>query len=469
MSKVSVIIPAKNEHESIVKLLRGISLNMQGIEHEVLVVDDSDDNRTAVLALANEAKVRDGRGLGLAQAVLDGIDASDGEYIMVMDADGQHDPDILPEFVKQFKIHDLVIATKHTKEAMAELSWWRKLQSNLGVWLSQVIIPAPVSDPMTGYFGIRRKCLDGIPRGDYYKIDEEKASKMEIGKPENWLNMSKLEQGKWYYEHGVADKAIGIEAIGFKIGLELFAKARWVSHAEIPMYFKRREAGESKGAEHSLHKHLWRLFQNSLSYEVELPKGSEEYLAFYEGTGWQKKWKQDIAVLLHKITSEYKSQRVLDVGCGSSPNVNYMVGERVGIDINEKALEYMREHSDATFTKGSILNIPFLQQSFDTVACIEVLEHLYTQDIEKAMSEIVRVLQPNGYAVLSTPNYSSILWNVVENTQKIFQRRAWTSDHHTKFNQQSLDELCRKHGLTKIRYDSVMNNMDMVVTYQKLN
>lgn len=467
--KVSIVIPTRNEQENIVPLLEGISASMKGIEHEVLVVDDSDDNRTFALAIWNGARAIKGRGLGLAQAVLDGIDASDSDYIVVMDADLQHNPNLLPQIVNQLQIHDLVIATKHTKEAMAELSWWRKLQSNLGVWASGILIPVPVSDPMTGFFGIRRKCLDGIPRGEYYKVDEDKAKKLKEEKPENWDSMTKQEQGKWYWELGVADKLMGLEGIGFKIGLELFVKANWVSHAEIPMSFAKRQFGMSKGTAHSLHKHLWRLFKNSLSYEVELPKGSEEYFAFYEGTEQQKKWKQDIAKILQKITSEIKSQRTLGVGCGSSPNLNFISGERVGLDINEKALEYMREHSDATFVHGSILDIPFPKESFDTVACIEVLEHLYPQNIEKAMSEIARVLQPKGYAIIATPNYSSVLWNIIESAQKIVQHGAWTSDHHTKFNQKSLDGLCGKYGLEKIRYDSVMRNMDMITTYQKIN
>ncbi len=365
---VSLIIPTRNESDNIFPLMQSISGNMDGIGYEVVIVDDSDDDKTAELAKANGAKVINGRRLGLAQAVLDGIDATNSEYIIVMDADLQHPPQLLPKVVEQLRCHDLVVVTKHSKDASSNLTMWRKLQSNLAVWATHVLLPVPVSDPMAGFFGIRRKCFSDIPKGEYYKLDEGKVGRLAIEKPENWDAMSSQERGKWYWEQGVADKLVGLEAIGFKIGLELFVKAKWVSHAEIPMSFAKRQFGVSKGTMHSLQKHLWRLFKNSLSYEVELPKGSEEYHIFYEGNDWNKQWKQDVASVLQKITQEIKPKKVLDCGCGSSPNINYIdAKERVGIDINDKALEFMKGYSDAKFVHGDILNIPFTDSSFDMV------------------------------------------------------------------------------------------------------
>ena len=412
MPSVSIILPSKNEEGNIGNLLKQII----PYGYEVVVVDDSTD-KTAEIAESLGARVIKGRGLGLAQAVLDGIDQTDSDCIIVMDADGQHSPSVLPQIVEQLGYHDLVVMTKHTKEASADMSLWRKMQSNLAVWLTHVLIPVPVSDPMTGFFGIRRKCLEGIPRGEFIKIDHDKIYKkrddVEANIPENWESLDEATRTEWYLQNGYATKIIGLEAIGFKIGLELFTKAKWVSHAEIPITFLKREAGMSKGTRHSLQTHLWHLFKNSLNYEVELPQGSEEYHYFYEGNGWQSKWKQDIAKVLREVSYSIKPQRTLDCGCGSSPNINHLYGDRVGIDINEKAIEFMKSHSDAEFREGSVLDIPFPEQSFELVTCIEVLEHLYEKDVDKALSELVRVLKPNGHVILATPNYGSILWNVV--------------------------------------------------------
>ena len=102
------------------------------------------------------------------------------------------------------------------------------------------------------------------------------------------------------------------------------------------------------------------------------------------------------------------------------------------------------------------------------VVCIEVLEHLYRWETDKAISELVRVLKPKGRIILATPNYGSILWNIVESAQRIMQPGHWTSDHHTKFSRKSLNFLCQRYGLKEIRYDGIQKNMDMVVTYQKV-
>ena len=431
MSKVNLIIPTRNEEGNIPKLMQVL----KPYGYQIVIVDDSDDN-TAELAEKLGATVIHGRRKGLAQAVLDGIDQTYGDYIIVMDADLQHPHEMLPEIVHQLDYHDLVTATKHTKEAMADMSAWRKLQSNLAVWLTHFVIPAPVSDPMTGFFGIRRNCLDGIPRKEFCQ-----------------------------------DGEIGIEAIGFKIGLELFVKAKWATHAEVPIVFGKREAGESKGTAHSLHKHLWHLFNDTLHYEIELPEGSQEYHAFYEANLWQKDWKQSIAFKLQQITEDLIPIDLLDIGCGSSPNINYMwAAHKTGMDIRKEAADYLKEHSNSNtkFAVGSVLDIPFGDNTFDCISCIEVIEHLQPDEAMIAIGEISRVLKPKGHAIIATPNYNSVLWNVIENLQKYFQRGEWTSDHHTKFKHKMLTGMCKRFGgLDEVRYDTVMAGMDMIATYQK--
>ncbi len=421
--KVSIIIPARDEEASVKSLLRRIwvALVVADVKYEVVIVDDSDDH-TAEIAKSCGAKVVTGRRLGLAQAVVDGIDNSDGDYIIVMDADLQHPPEILPQVIKQLRIHDLVVVSKHTKDSHSDLSWWRKVQSDLGCFAAKMLVP--VSDPMTGFFGIRRACLDGVK----------------------------------------------LEAIGFKIGLEIFCKANWTSHCEVPMSFNRRQNGYSKGTLQSLQKHLWRLYKSSLRYRVSLPKGCDEWNAFYEGNQWHRAWKRGIAEKIQAITSELHPDRTLDCGCGSSPNINYIVSRRkTGIDIHEDALNFMRGHSDAEFVYGNILSIPFPDSYFDCVVCSEVIEHLYERDIGGAASEIARVMKADGYAVIVTPNYSSFLWNLTEQSQRVFQPGRWVDDHHTKFNRKRLMELCGQYGLKEIRYDGVVGNSDMVVTFKKEN
>jgi len=414
--KSVVIIPTFNESENIPELKRRLPKDI-----EVLIVDDSPDNETAEAARKAGFQVlkRTNR-KGLSSAVIDGIKHTNADKIAVMDADLQHPPELIPQILRELDTHDLVVASKHMNGAYANMTRWRKLQSNLGCIAAKLL--TPISDPMTGFFGIRRECLEGVELDD----------------------------------------------TGFKIGLEIFCKTNWTSHSEIPLEFEERQRGVSKGTMNSLHKHLWELYKSSINYRVAYPKGSEEWRAFYEGDKLRKKWKQDIASTLQRITQEIKPESVLDVGCGSSPNLNHMsANKRVGMDINVDALEFMKKHSPegTELVYGSVLDIPFPDDSFDCVTCIEVLEHLYPNEIDRALSEITRVARRN--VVIATPNYASPIWNVTEYTQKLLQPGHWTSDHHTHFNRKTLNELCRRYGLGEVRCDSVMRNADMIITYKK--
>src|SRR3990167_2287761 len=214
MPKTSLIIPSRNEAGNLSELVRRIRASLEGYDYELVFVDDSNDN-TPQVAEAMGCRVIHGRHLGLAQAVIDGINGTESDYIMVCDADIQHPPELLPQVVSKLRRYDLVVVTKHGKGAGDKLSASRKLQSRAGVMAAQKLIPAPVSDPMSGFFGVRRKCLEGVE----------------------------------------------LEGIGFKIGLEIIVKAKWVSHYELPMHFGKREAGLSKGTRQALQKHLYHLFQ----------------------------------------------------------------------------------------------------------------------------------------------------------------------------------------------------------------
>lgn len=105
---------------------------------------------------------------------------------------------------------------------------------------------------------------------------------------------------------------------------------------------------------------------------------------------------------------EIGPRKLLDVGCGSG-YLAMLLKSRVpnliidGIDISKTALERAREQLRECWQ----INIdkedfPLESKSYDTVVCVEVLEHLY--DPKHALNEINRVLGPSGRAVITVPN-----------------------------------------------------------------
>jgi ubiquinone/menaquinone biosynthesis C-methylase UbiE len=98
--------------------------------------------------------------------------------------------------------------------------------------------------------------------------------------------------------------------------------------------------------------------------------------------------------------------KVLDVGCGTGHLAAELAQrgfEAWGLDVSDAMVRYAREHHRADrFQVGDIERIPFLDNTFDGVMCLGVMEYLSSD--EPALREMWRVLKPGGRAVITTPS-----------------------------------------------------------------
>ncbi len=166
-TELSVVSPTFNEKANIRPLVRKLHDALSGVEWEVIFVDDNSPDGTAdeVKALAAEdSRVRCLKRVGrrgLAGAVLEGAMASAAPYVVVIDADLQHDETILPQMLETLRggQTDLVIATRYLEpEGLAQgLSVTRQRGSRLATWLSRLVLKTDISDPVSGFFMARRE------------------------------------------------------------------------------------------------------------------------------------------------------------------------------------------------------------------------------------------------------------------------------------------------------------------------
>ncbi len=210
--ELAVIIPTLNERDNVPILVQRLNRVLAGISWEAIFVDDDSPDGTAevVRGLARQqANIRCLQRLGrrgLSSACIDGILASAAPYAAVMDGDLQHDENLLPVMLAKIKAErlDIVVASRHIRQGgVGEWQRSRIMISDIAGRLGRLVVKADLSDPMSGFFMIKREAF--------------------------------------------AEAMRSLSGQGFKILLDLFASSpRPLAFAEVPLNFRPRLHGESK-------------------------------------------------------------------------------------------------------------------------------------------------------------------------------------------------------------------------------
>ena len=162
---LSVIVPTFNERVNVTKLFEKLQSALTGIDWEVIFVDDNSPDGTTdvVRGLAGQdARVRGIRRIGrrgLSGACIEGILASSARFVAVMDADLQHDETQLPKMLAllQDGQADLAVGSRYVEGGSADsFNKQRAGASALATEISKRLLRVSVSDPMSGFFMIRR-------------------------------------------------------------------------------------------------------------------------------------------------------------------------------------------------------------------------------------------------------------------------------------------------------------------------
>src|SRR5882672_10329848 len=127
--------------------------------------------------------------------------------------------------------------------------------------------------------------------------------------------------------------------------------------------------------------------------------------------------------------------RILDVGCGTGANLQMLsqFGDAEGVDVSSEALDFCRARGLAKVKQGAAVSLPFEDASFDLVTGLDVVEHL--DDDMAGLSEMRRVLRPNGRAVLFVPAFM-FLWGLQDDI----------SNHRRRYTLPELKRVVREAG-----------------------
>jgi len=185
MIELAIVVPTYNERPNVGELVRRLAEALAGIEWEVVFVDDDSPDGTAeeVRALARrERRVRCLQRLGrrgLSRAVIEGVLSTSAPVIAVMDADLQHEEAVLPRMLERLGDEassdvDIVVATRYAPGGGHE-GWdeGRARMSRLATALAHRIVRTGITDPMSGFFVVRRRVFEAAMRrlsGEGYKL-----------------------------------------------------------------------------------------------------------------------------------------------------------------------------------------------------------------------------------------------------------------------------------------------------------
>lgn len=210
---ISIVIPTYNEHENIAVLLAQLGELLAPIAsaYEIIVVDDASPDNTAdivrnfaalntTVRLISRSEQRD-----LSTALAAGFDSAQGEYLLAMDADLQHDPALVLTMLDIARTNpvDLVVATRYANGGgMVDWGKARLLLSCIATRIVSWVSGSAISDPLSGYFLLRR--------------------------------------GSW------REMRPRLIPSGFKLLLEIISTAPDLRHAEVGYRFTGRQRGSSK-------------------------------------------------------------------------------------------------------------------------------------------------------------------------------------------------------------------------------
>ncbi|MFH1201759.1 MAG: class I SAM-dependent methyltransferase [Candidatus Omnitrophota bacterium] len=202
--------------------------------------------------------------------------------------------------------------------------------------------------------------------------------------------------------------------------------------------------------------------EESLSLEAinkHFIKEAQKPISYTRTYFWWKKFQKISSLFQKEVKIKKEPLRIIDIGCGLGSNIfhlNQDFGkennlEFYGVDLDPSRVYYCNLKKEEYQTKNTIFNIDnaeclnFPNNNFDILLSIEVLEHL--RNPERAINEFYRILKPEGLAIITTPNQSTLILRLKKLLRPLFLK-SWkiNSDYPKEIENPNFGLLGNSHS-----------------------
>jgi len=175
-----------------------------------------------------------------------------------------------------------------------------------------------------------------------------------------------------------------------------------------------------------------------------------------------------------------RGARILDAGCGSGRNMIELApyGSVTGVELSETSVALARERDAGEVVAGSVLEMPFADDSFDLAVSLDVIEHL--EDDLTALRELRRTVAPGGSLLVTVPAYQW-LWSghdeinhhhrryTRRSLQRVAEQAGWHQTRTTYFNSLLLPVAIVLRVLDRVNTKTTESSLDLWVPPEPLN
>jgi dolichol-phosphate mannosyltransferase len=416
---VTVMLLAWNEEENLKLVLPDIHrvLKGAGLRYEILIVDAGSKDNTSRTAKELGARVHVQTKKGYGGALVEGFELALGDYIVTMDADYSHNPDFIVDLWNAREKGDALVASRYVTGGSSEGNWFRTLLSRVLNTVYRRVLSLPIRDLSSGYRMYRREVL----------------SEVEVLS----TNFDALEE-----------IIVKIYGLGYPI-------------SEVPFRFRAREEGNSKAKILKFGWQLLKTLHRLWKMRNDAHWADYDYRAYDSPIFLQRYWQRT----RHRLVMEMlgKTDKVLDIGCGSSRIVISIPG-CIGIDLDLNKLRFISKKGVRS-TRASVYSLPYADESFDQVIFSQVIEHIPLKP--QIMWEIRRVLKPGGTLIIGTPDFGRLFWIILEEIYDRVAPSAYGHEHITRFTMASFRRLILEAGF-EIKRARYVGGGELIIKATKL-